>query len=879
MPEAGREERGLTLSTLGRYTRVNAVAVTPDGRRVVLASRDQLRLRDLESGQLLRTFEGHTGLVNAVAVTPDGRRAVSGSSDGTLRIWDLGTGQTLRTLKGHTSSVNAVAVTPDGRRAVSSSNDGTLRLWDLESGKEIATFTGEDRMCCCAVTPDARTIVAGDDSGRLHILRLVEVDKTKPAIGDTKIPLLVHKEERTKEVTPLLDENVQFTVYRPREIIPVRWYKMLIFSHLDERPEWLDTSEPSPLEEVQEEAQRILGHRLETYRKTTEESRLAIPREGEITLVPEMRGIEFNPPTRSFSWKDGLCLHLETFELRAGPDFNAPTVVRGRVTIFLGHLILAEVALSILVCQSQGSATLARTPSQWNSARRFRRIFASYSHKDLEVVEEMERHALLGDRYLRDWVDLRAGERWNERLLGMITEADIFQLFWSWNSSRSPYVEREWRHALSLKREAFIRPTYWENPWPDPPEPLRPIHFQLFVRRPERHSPKPTFDEMLCERQPGIPFPPSESPPSSVTIGSGGTTRKSPSKDVISFLAIAAVLMVGGLYLVIRLSQPPQPQPAPPAASPSQAAIATPTPAPTSSSPVGVARPSSSISLTPTPEERSRTALQAAAKDHPWVNSLGMKFVPVAGTQVLFSVWDTRVQDFETFVKSTGYDPRLGMWSLGKDGWKQRGATWKEPGFSQGPTHPVVGVSWNDAEEFCKWLTKRERISGDLPEDREYRLPTDEEWSAAVGLKNEAGSTPEEKSGKIQLYPWDIPQKRDKSWPPPSGAGNYCGEESRIGNEPKDWSVIEGYNDGYPRTSPVGSFEANFSGLHDMGGNVWQWCENWYNAQAQYRVLRGASWAFNFPDHLLASYRGQRAPDYRRNSIGFRCVVAVESSR
>jgi hypothetical protein len=113
-------------------------------------------------------------------------------------------------------------------------------------------------------------------------------------------------------------------------------------------------------------------------------------------------------------------------------------------------------------------------------------------------------------------------------------------------------------------------------------------------------------------------------------------------------------------------------------------------------------------------------------------------------------------------------------------------------------------------------LTKRERIAGDLPEDREYRLPLDEEWSAAVGLKKEVGSTPEEKSGKIRLYSWDIPQKRAQSWPPPPGSGNYCGEEWTIGNEPKDWSVIEGYNDGYPRTNPVGRFEANFSGLHDM---------------------------------------------------------------
>jgi serine/threonine protein kinase len=277
----------------------------------------------------------------------------------------------------------------------------------------------------------------------------------------------------------LPDENVHFTVYRPREITPVWWYKMLIFTHLDERPEWLDVNEAPPLEQVEDEAHRILGDRLESYRKITEESRLTVRREGEITLVPEMQGIEFNPRKRSFLWKDGLCVHLETFELRARPDFVVPTLVRGRVTIFLGHLILAEVALSIRVNQSKAPAALARLPSESSSARRFRRIFASYSHRDLEIVKEMERYALgLGDRYLRDSVYLRAGESWHQGLLGMISEADIFQLFWSWNSSQSPYVEREWRHALSLRREMFIRPTYWEDPWPDPPDPLRPIHFQ-----------------------------------------------------------------------------------------------------------------------------------------------------------------------------------------------------------------------------------------------------------------------------------------------------------------------------------------------------------------------------------------------------------------
>jgi WD40 repeat protein len=123
-------------------------------------------------------------------VTPDGRRAVSASDDQTLRLWDLETGQTIRRLEGHTGWVRAVAVMPDGRRAVSASYDGTLRLWDLESGKQIATFTGESAMPSCAVTSDGRAIVAGESLGRVHFLRLVEADTTKPQIDKAKIRLL-----------------------------------------------------------------------------------------------------------------------------------------------------------------------------------------------------------------------------------------------------------------------------------------------------------------------------------------------------------------------------------------------------------------------------------------------------------------------------------------------------------------------------------------------------------------------------------------------------------------------------------------------------------------------------------------------------------------
>jgi len=265
-------ESGQTLRTLNGHTdTISSVVVTCDGRRAVTGGRDRtLRVWDLESGQTLRILEGHTDSVTAVAVTPNGRRAVSASVDRTLRLWDLENGQTLRILEGHTDSVTAVAITPDGCYAVSASGDRTLRTWDLESGQfvrkleghtdwvqsvavapnsqlvasgsyddtirvwelrsgeGITTFTGEGRIYSCTVTPDGRTIVAGGQAGRVHFLRVVEADPTKPPIGDAKIQLLHPGEQPTKKPQ------------EPPIMLPAQTRAVFIsYAHVD-KERWLD---------------------------------------------------------------------------------------------------------------------------------------------------------------------------------------------------------------------------------------------------------------------------------------------------------------------------------------------------------------------------------------------------------------------------------------------------------------------------------------------------------------------------------------------------------------------------------------------------------------------------------------------------------------
>jgi formylglycine-generating enzyme required for sulfatase activity len=71
----------------------------------------------------------------------------------------------------------------------------------------------------------------------------------------------------------------------------------------------------------------------------------------------------------------------------------------------------------------------------------------------------------------------------------------------------------------------------------------------------------------------------------------------------------------------------------------------------------------------------------------------------------------------------------------------------------------------------------------------------------------------------------------------------------------------------------VGSFAANRYGIYDLGGNVWEWCEDWYDSDQKYRVLRGASWHHDSPDSLLSLSRGYDSPGGRFSGFGFRCVL------
>lgn len=256
------------------------------------------------------------------------------------------------------------------------------------------------------------------------------------------------------------------------------------------------------------------------------------------------------------------------------------------------------------------------------------------------------------------------------------------------------------------------------------------------------------------------------------------------------------------------------------------------------------------MNAAPSPKEGS--AGQDFTAGRAFTNSLGMKFVPVKGTRVMFCIHETRRQDFNAYASET---------SATDSGWKKVQKEAVPVGAEE--DHPVVSVSWEDAQKFCAWLSRKE--------GRTYRLPTDEEWSIAVGLgrseKRSKGTTPETLSQKTgNDFPWG------EAFPPKTNdkVGNYADVawHEKFPANP----FIEDYNDGFPTTAPVMSFKANSAGLFDMGGNVWEWCQDWLNEAQKTHVLRGGSWHYFDRGHLLSSNRYAPPPGMNYD-CGFRCVL------
>lgn len=239
-----------------------------------------------------------------------------------------------------------------------------------------------------------------------------------------------------------------------------------------------------------------------------------------------------------------------------------------------------------------------------------------------------------------------------------------------------------------------------------------------------------------------------------------------------------------------------------------------------------------------------------------WKNSLGLRFLPLG--DVLMCATETRRRDYNEYVKDTNARRPMPIPDEKKQG-----------------VYPVIGVDREEARAFCAWLTERERRLGLIGPQDTYRLPTDEEWSRAVGLPLERGKDPEERSGRIRgVYPWGY------DWPPPRGVDNLADESYARKHDQK--AYIARYEDRFPSLAPVGAMHAGPKGFIGLAGNVSEWVDNDYRLKDATRgygpailgTLRGGNWRTSNPEELLSSARLPMSANTRRDSIGFRLVLA-----
>ncbi|MBW2519130.1 MAG: PEGA domain-containing protein [Deltaproteobacteria bacterium] len=200
----------------------------------------------------------------------------------------------------------------------------------------------------------------------------------------------------------------------------------------------------------------------------------------------------------------------------------------------------------------------------------------------------------------------------------------------------------------------------------------------------------------------------------------------------------------------------------------------------------------------------------------------------------------------------------------------------------EGDNQPVVNISWEEAARYLNWLSKQDGLPPFYREDdgkmmafdqrgSGYRLPTEAEWAFAARMA---------KRNQRARYPWE------GTFPPKKAVENYADESARHILP----SVIEGYTDGFAVTAPVGSYDSNPAGFYDLGGNVAEWCHDYYSAHlgtpdnksadpmgpihGTHRVVRGASWRdASITEVRLSFRRYSRDP---ANDIGFRFVRSAE---
>ncbi len=184
MSEEPANKSAVASSEMPHSNPVTSVAFSPNGKLLITGSEDNsLKLWDVATGRVIRTFVGHSNWVTSVAFSPDAKRVVSGGADNSIRIWDVSTGRAERKID-DTDMVMSVAFSPDGRSLLSGGGGpygaGTLKLWDASNGQIIRSFAGHSKQIySVAFSSDGSSILSGSKDYTLKLWRVADGNLTR----------------------------------------------------------------------------------------------------------------------------------------------------------------------------------------------------------------------------------------------------------------------------------------------------------------------------------------------------------------------------------------------------------------------------------------------------------------------------------------------------------------------------------------------------------------------------------------------------------------------------------------------------------------------------------------------------------------------------
>jgi hypothetical protein len=356
--------------------------------------------------------------------------------------------------------------------------------------------------------------------------------------------------ELTGSPLPRIDVDVQFTVSRPTRLRAATWESMLVFAHPAGPYVGADGQTIEPNRHIEQRVAGFFGADRATVATSHEDARTGIPRGGALVVVPDLPDVECSPAKAALTWVGEL--EEVHFLLRAA-SHRMGTEIEGWVRVFCGALVVAETAVRFAVADA--ATDVGDVSGQPMTS--YKRIFPCFSPQDVQLVAGFAEVAeVFGDRYTADVIEAtRDDDAPDEWMLPLIEQADVFQLFWSRHSMHSMSCRWQWEAALATGRPGFVRPLYWEHPFPRAPG-LPPPALQAlrFVR-------VPTFSHATTDQLwQGTPMTTSPTGPA-VTISPPGvppTEADRSNSGLAAVVGLVAAVVAGGIAALTGGSTRPQ---------------------------------------------------------------------------------------------------------------------------------------------------------------------------------------------------------------------------------------------------------------------------------------------------------------------------------